>query len=77
MMIFIACLPMVTVDIGLDRGLGLNSSSAILFKFSYPFVSCTHAVPAMPMVNVCAVSAKMDGTLQIIESIWNELVSWN
>ena len=33
-----------------------------------------HAVPATPRYHVCALYDMVDGTLQIIESTWNEVV---
>ena len=35
-----------------------------------------HIVPATPVSDVCAVYDLVKGTLQTIESTWNELVSW-
>ena len=37
-------------------------------------VSYIHAVPANPMSHVCAVYDVVNGTLQTIESTWNEVV---
>ena len=38
-----------------------------------PFIMCIHTVPTTPMSDVCAVY-DMNGTLEIIESTWNEMV---
>ena len=37
-------------------------------------VSCIHAVPANPMFDVCAVYSMVNGSLQTVESTWNEVV---
>ena len=40
-------------------------------------VFCIHAVPATTISDVCAVYDMLNGTLQIIESTWIEVVRWH
>ena len=45
-------------------------------EFMYVWYTCIHAVPTTPISNVCVVYEMVNRTLQIIENMWKELVSW-